>query len=114
MTSAEQARSLVLLNVPPTLEEDIVDWLLEPERSTGFRTLTVYGHSSNPSGLSMAEQVSGRRRRTQFEISVPDTELDAFLSAARERFQGTDLYFQVIPVLSEGHFGGRPDGGPDV
>jgi len=54
---------LFTLNVPPPgLEEEIVDCLLMLESEHGFCTFPIYSHNHRNKGLSLAEQVSGRRK----------------------------------------------------
>jgi len=53
---------LFTLNVPPGLEEEIVDCLLMLELEHGFCTFPIYSHDHRNKVLSLAEQVSGRRK----------------------------------------------------
>lgn len=106
MTAGELV--LVTLNAPPALEESIVDWLLERGAGQGFTQSVVFGHSSQHTGLTVAEQVSGRRRRVRFDVSISAAALDAFLGELDERFATSDLYYRVVPVLAEKHLGQSP------
>ena len=36
--------TLLVLNIPPELEEDLVDYLLSRPSVTGFTSFRVYGH----------------------------------------------------------------------
>lgn len=95
-------RVLVMLNVAPGLEEAIVDWLLGRGGNGGFTSGPVFGHGSEGQALSIAEQVTGRRRRLRFEVSMQRSECGAFLDEAAERFGTADIHITVLPVLAAG------------
>src|SRR5690606_13563824 len=59
--------TMLVLNVPPELEEDLVDYLLTLEAVAGFTSFRVHGHGEH-AHLSIAEQVAGRRARLRYEI----------------------------------------------
>jgi len=93
---------LVVLNVTPGLEETVVDWLLSREGEKGFTSSVVYGHSSRHQGLSLQEQVSGRRKRVQFEIYMDAAAAATFLHGAVEAFGAADIQCMVVPLLAAG------------
>lgn len=93
---------LVVLSASPALEEVVIDWLISRPGSAGFTSLTASGHGSRHDRLSPAEQVAGRQRRVQFQVSLPHAGLQEFLESARREFAGTDLYYWVLPVLAAG------------
>ena len=68
---------LVTLNIPPSLEEMMVDNLLMLEAEHGFRSFPVNAHHHDNKGLSLAEQVTGRQKRIRFQMYVPVQELPA-------------------------------------
>jgi hypothetical protein len=59
---------LVTINVPPSLEEPIVDCLLMLETQHGFSSFPVNAHHHSNQGLSLSEQVSGRQKRVRFQL----------------------------------------------
>lgn len=91
------------INVLPTFEERVVDWLLDHEAIAGFTSHAAHGHGSSHDGLSVAEQVSGRQRRTEFRVELPAAALDGLLASLAQNFADTDLYYYVTPVLRSGH-----------
>jgi hypothetical protein len=100
----DESRLLVSLTVPPNLEEAIIDWLLGFETRCGFSSFPVSGHSSSqPQRLTLAEQVSGRKRNVRFEICLPKPEVDAVLARLRQDFPDTGISYWVTPVVSFGH-----------
>ena len=93
---------LVVLNVTPGLEEPVVDWLLGREGDAGFTSGIAYGHGADNDGLSIAEQVTGRRRRVRFEVAMPAAARDAFLAEAATQFGSADVHVMVLPMLANG------------
>lgn len=94
---------LVVLNVPPSLEETVVDWLLAREDGAGFTSFPVSGHSTRHDDLSPAEQVSGRQRRQQFQVQVRQESVDTFLQDARNDLGDASVHFWVLPLFAGGH-----------
>ena len=97
--------SLVILNVPPALEETLVDWLLAREEGGGFTSFPAEGHSTRHQGLSIAEQVSGRQARRQFQIQMETQAVDGFLDALQSLLGQAGIHFWVMPIMKSGRFG---------
>ncbi|MGZ8135849.1 MAG: DUF3240 family protein [Methylococcaceae bacterium] len=93
---------LVTLNIPPSLEEAMVDSLLQLESKHGFSSFPVNAHHHQNKGLSLAEQVSGRQKKIRFQMYVPEHELPALLSQLREEFSGSGIQYWVLPVIENG------------
>jgi predicted secreted hydrolase len=93
---------LVTINVPPSLEELVVDCLLTFEYQEGFTTFHVNAHDHINEGLSLAEQVSGRQGKIRFNIHVPVVQLDAFIDTLKQEFSGTGIHYWVSPIVAEG------------
>jgi len=98
---------LVTITSPPSLESQIVDWLLSQEDGIGFSSAAIHGHTTDHEHLSIAEQVSGRQKRIQFQVQMSGGRLDAFLGTLEADFAGADLHYWVVPVLAGGHLGSR-------
>ncbi len=94
---------LITLTVSPAIEETIVDWLLQFEAQAGFTSFPVNGHSSREEGLSLAEQVAGRKKQLRFQMHIPETELAPFIERLRRDFAGAGLHYWVSPVIESGH-----------
>jgi hypothetical protein len=101
------AAVLVVLNVLPVMEDLVADWLLTHEgvRGVGFTTMSVGGHSARLQGLTPAEQVSGRRRRVQFEVVLGARTADVMLAALAREFADADIHYWITPVLRSGRLG---------
>lgn len=92
-------KSLLLLNIAPELEDDMVDYLLSVENLSGFTSYPVRGHGEHIH-LSVAEQVSGRRKRIQFEVMLSSTEVKALLSGLKQ--VGNGINYWEVPVARSG------------
>ncbi len=97
------SEALVVLDVPPTLEDAVIDWLLERPDNTGFSSTDSSGHSTAHENLSAAEQVSGRARRLQFQIHLPRAAVQEFMTDAHKNFGSADIHFWVTPLLNAGY-----------
>ena len=103
MSTASTDRVLAVISSPPSLESPLVDWLLARDGGSGFSSVAIHGHSTQHGHLSIAEQVSGRQRRLQFQVQLPKVELDRFLDDLKVEFGGADLHYWVLPVIAGGH-----------
>jgi len=93
---------LVTLNVPPSLEEELVDCLLMLEAEHGFSSLAVNAHHHENKGLSLSEQVSGRQKRIRFQMYVDAQDLPALLAQLKQEFAGAGIQYWVLPVIEKG------------
>jgi Protein of unknown function (DUF3240) len=96
---------LVVITIPPSIESQLVDWLLSQNGGSGFSSATIHGHSTHHDHLSIAEQVSGRQRRVQFQVQIGANRLKDLLATLETDFAGADLHYWVVPVLAGGHLG---------
>lgn len=93
---------LVTLNVPPSLEEPVVDCLLMLEAEHGFSSFPVNAHHHENKGLSLAEQVSGRQKRVRFQMYVSAQGLAGLLTQLQQEFSGSGIQYWVLPVIEKG------------
>jgi hypothetical protein len=99
---ATPANVLVVITSSPSLEGQVIDWLLSQDRGTGFSSVPVNGHSTRHDHLSVAEQVIGRQRRLQFQVQIEGERCDAFLESLKGEFAGADIHYWVVPVFAAG------------
>ncbi|MDD5274267.1 MAG: DUF3240 family protein [Methylovulum sp.] len=93
---------LLTLNVPPSLEESVVDSLLLLEAEHGFSSFPIYAHHHENKGLSLAEQVSGRQKKVRFQMYVDANGLAKLLTQLKEDFSGAGIQYWVLPVIEKG------------
>ena len=92
----------ITLNVPLSIEEAIVDCLLGFESEYGFSSLPVSSHDHRNTGLSLAEQVTGRQRKIRFEMYLEKSDLEQLLNRLRSEFGGSGITYRILPVLQSG------------
>jgi nitrogen regulatory protein PII len=92
--------TLLVLNVSPEFEEELVDCLLEAPEVSGFTTFQVYGHGEG-GRMTLAEQVRGRRKRLQVEIVIEAQKVNRILSLVAESV-GCDGVYWEQPVRNLG------------
>ncbi len=93
---------LVTLNVPPALEEAMVDCLLTFESEHGFSSLEVNAHDHRNEGLSLAEQVTGRQKKIRFQMYIEQKALPLLLERLKSEFSGAGIHYWVLPVIKNG------------
>lgn len=100
---------LLRLNIPPDLEEDVVDLLLASAQIPGFQSYPIRGHGQ-VGAMTIAEQVEGRRNRVQFEVVLETENLEALLTMLKEALPVPDIIYWVSPISASGRlFGSHPD-----
>lgn len=96
-------QTLITLTASPAIEESLVDWLLEIATHSGFTSYPVNGHSSEENGLSLAEQVVGRKKQIRFQIHIPSADLPEFMEKFRADFAGAGIHYWVTGLDDAGH-----------
>lgn len=101
--SEGQSKTMLVLNISPQVEDEMVDYLLAQSHASGFTSYPVRGHGEH-SHLSIAEQVSGRQKRIQFEIIMAALEVDDLLGGLAANV-GKDIAYWQLPVINFGRIG---------
>lgn len=95
--------TMLVLNIPVELEEDLVDFLLSLEGIGGFTSFRVQGHGEH-SDLSVAEQVTGRRVRLRYEIVLDEALVSSVVKGLADGV-GSDIIYWQQPVTNFGRIG---------
>jgi hypothetical protein len=108
MSDTQEARSnqeitMLVLNTAPELEENLIDYLLCFEQIEGFTSFQVYGHGEHHS-LSVAEQVAGRRKRSQYEIFIANSAIPNLLAGLASAV-GRDIVYWELTARNFGRVG---------
>lgn len=85
--------TMLVLNINPELEEDLVDYLLAQKNISGFTSFPVRGHGMYEN-MNLAEQVSGRRKAIQLEIFIAQDEIPHILAGLGETVGKGILFWQ--------------------
>ena len=92
---------LLVLVAPPPLEEPLVDFLLEYEGFSGFSTYKADGSPAHGI-LTLAEQVTGRKRQVMFQVHAGCTEVHELVAKLGETFHGVGLHDWITPLIDAG------------
>ncbi len=92
---------LLVLIAPPGVEEALVDFLLAQEHFSGFSAQKVDGSPAH-GRLTLAEQVTGRKRQVMFQVHAPGDEVRELVERLREDFRGAGLHYWITPVIEAG------------
>lgn len=92
---------MLVLNIPPALEEDLIDYLLSQAAVKGFTSYEARGHGSDLE-LSIAEQVSGRQKRIQFELLIEEEAIQPLLDGLSAEVGKDIVYWQQL-IENIGH-----------
>lgn len=91
---------LLVLLIDPALEEDLVDYLLGADDVSGFTSSDASGHGER-GWMSIAEQVTGRRRRKRFELVLDEAGVQRVLNGLAEHV-GRGIHYWYMPVGGSG------------
>jgi len=94
---------MMLLSIiaPPTMEEELIDWLLTQPNISGFTSQTANGHGSGHQ-MSLAEQVTGRRRQITFWVELEKKMAESILTDLKQNFSGSGLHYWLLPLSESG------------
>lgn len=87
---------------PPSIEEKLLDLLLESVGDAVFTSTATFSHGLAHERLNPVEQVMGRSASMQFQVIVTEPEMAALLERLREAFRGTGLRYWANPLAAEG------------
>lgn len=99
-SSALNKRTMLVLNIAPALAEDLIDYLLGIDGVEGFTSYHVHGHGDHNS-LSVTEQVSGRRKREQFELLLSPELVPSVLAGLADQV-GRDIVYWEQAIANLG------------
>lgn len=92
---------LVLLGAP-SLEEKLLDVLLDAVGDEVFTSVPTFSHGTAHGRLSSVEQVMGRSAAVQIQILVTEEEMADLVQRLREEFRGTGLRYWASALAAEG------------
>ncbi len=94
---------LLVLIVTPSLENAVIDWLLERDDIAGFTSMPTNGHGVSIHSMTTAEQVAGRQKQVMLQMHLPEPEARDILMAAQQSFSGCGMHYWLSPILLAGH-----------
>lgn len=96
---------LLTLIAPQTIEEDLVDFFLDRDHQHGFTSQHVRGHTSQHTGMSVIEQVTGRQQRVQFQVLVSEEQARDICARLESAFPGAGINYWFLDSPLHGHIG---------
>jgi nitrogen regulatory protein PII len=101
---------VLVVMVPASLRDEVVDALIGLEVVTGFTLFEVAGYGREHSHFNLQERVAGYRVMFRFEVLHEVAHREALYRALAGASGREALRYWVTPVLEEGYLGG-PGGG---
>lgn len=92
---------LLTIIASPVMEEELIDWLLTQPNITGFTSQTANGHG-NGHEMTLAEQVTGRRRQITFMIQLQKQMTASIVADLKHCFSGSGLHYWLMPLSESG------------
>ena len=92
---------LTLLS-PPSIEEKLLDVLLDAVANEIFTSVSAFGHGLSHGRLSSEEQVLGRSAAVQFQIIVTEQAMTGLLQRLQGEFRGAGLRYWASALAVEG------------
>ncbi len=94
---------ILVLVVSPSIDNAMVDWLLDRDDVQGFTSASIYGHGDPHHTLSSSEQVAGRKKQVMFRMHLSEQAAREMISSIQQSFKGAAIHYWVIPMLISGH-----------
>jgi hypothetical protein len=85
--------TMLVLNIQPALEDDLVDYLLQCDGVGVFTSYRIQGHGGQGK-MNLAEQVAGRRHRLRFEIVMQEIFVEPLLAGLAAEVGRGIVYWQ--------------------
>lgn len=86
----------------PSLEEPLVDFLLETNPELEFTLGLVLAHASGHETLSLVEQVSGRKKRIRLEVVGESSLIEELKQQLKGGFAGANLSYSIESLSDHG------------
>ena len=93
-------QNMLVLNINPEVEGDMVDYLLEQPKVSGFTSFPARGHGTFQK-MNLTEQVTGRRKRIQIEIVLDEKDVQPLIDGLKENV-GTDIFYRIQAIQESG------------
>ncbi|HZP88859.1 MAG TPA: DUF3240 family protein [Burkholderiales bacterium] len=96
---------MLTIVVPKSLEEQLIDRLLEHSESVvGFTTTQVEGHGRAVKRHGIAEEVRGRSRRIQVQLVMNSEDAWLLLRDLKSDFANPEIAYWMLPISAFGRF----------
>ncbi len=96
-------QQLLVMMIPTTLRDDVVDCLMACELISGFNMTAIAGYSKEHSQYDLREQVEGHRQFSKFEVMHTPAQQVELLATVRVVCSAANIRYWIVPVLELGH-----------
>jgi hypothetical protein len=96
------SRFCLVLLAAPSLEEKLLDLLLDAVGDEVFTSIPTFSHGTSRGRLSSVEQVMGRSAAVQVQILVTEQDMTDLVQRLRDEFRGTGLRYWASALAAEG------------
>lgn len=93
---------LLVLITTPSMENALVDWLLDRDDIPGFTSIAANGHGGSIHALTAAEQVTGRQKQVMFQLHLAEAVAQTVIRSIKESFRGGSVHYWMAPLLLSG------------
>lgn len=94
---------MLTIIIPTTLEDVVIDWMLEQSDIAGFNSSSIYGHGSAETGMSVSERVTGKSKRVMFQTHVSESDAKNILARLKQEFARSDIHYMIRPLIAAGN-----------
>ena len=92
---------LLTLSLPPAQEALLTDWLFE-QGFAGFSSWQGWGHTSDPSKMTLREQIQGKENRVFVALHLEAAQADRLLHTLSACYPHLNVHFWTQPVMKAG------------
>lgn len=94
---------MLTIIIPATLEDVVIDWMLEQSDIRGFNSSSLYGHGSDETKMSIAERVTGKSQRVMFQTHLTESVAKNILTRLKKEFASKDIHYMMRPLIDAGN-----------
>jgi hypothetical protein len=96
---------ILALIAPLSIENDLVDWLLDYRADIMFSTERVNCYGMPHDTLDAAQQVLGHQAKIFFQLQLPANDAKDICTQLQKTFDHSAIRYWIIPTLETGYIG---------
>lgn len=100
---SEQTPCVLVIISDVGMQDVLADWLLSYQDALIFSSTSINCHGLDPVSLNIAEQVTARQRKLEFQIQTTLTTARDIAASLRQAFPGAHLRYWIQPVVEAGY-----------
>ncbi|WP_455202386.1 DUF3240 family protein [Kaarinaea lacus] len=96
---------VLVLIAPISVEQALVDWLLNYRRDIIFSTQHIQCYGMPQDELELSQQVVGHLPKTKFHIQLTHEDAKSIQQELQNNFHNTAIRYWIMPTLETGYIG---------